>query len=243
MTKDTRLLLSSQNKNSHFYFKKAPPCRGAFLFHLPSMNTFTYLALGDSYTIGEAVAADQSFPAQLASKLEAGNNRSCKKLKIIAKTGWTTDELQKGIQSAKPASSFDLVTLLIGVNNQYRSYAQEQYKKEFTELLKQAISFASGKKENVIVVTIPDYGCTPFGAEMADKIYADLIWYNETATNIARNTGVEVVDIFPISRRAKSEPELIASDNLHPSAEMYTLWADAILPVAERILADGIPAE
>ncbi|HOY94728.1 MAG TPA: GDSL-type esterase/lipase family protein [Catalimonadaceae bacterium] len=105
------------------------------------------------------------------------------------------------------------------------------------------MSFASGNQSKVIVVTIPDYGCTPFGAEMADKIYTDLVWYNETATKIARNSGVEVVDIFAISRKAKTEPVLIASDNLHPSAEMYTLWADAILPVAERILADGIPAE
>ena len=243
MTKDTRPRLSSQNKNSHFYFKKAPPHRGAFLFHLPSMNTFTYLALGDSYTIGEAVAADQSFPAQLASKLEAGINRSCKKLKIIAKTGWTTDELQKGIQRAKPGSGYDLVTLLIGVNNQYRSYGQDQYKKEFTELLNQAISFASGNQSKVIVVTIPDYGCTPFGAEMAEKIYSDLIWYNETATDIAGSSGVEVVDIFAISRRAKSEPELIASDKLHPSAEMYTIWAEAILPLATRILSEGNPTE
>ncbi|HPI09562.1 MAG TPA: SGNH/GDSL hydrolase family protein [Catalimonadaceae bacterium] len=207
------------------------------------MNTFTYLALGDSYTIGESVPADQNFPAQLSQKLEKTSNLSCKKLKIIAKTGWTTDELQKGIQRAKPGSDFDLVTLLIGVNNQYRSYGQDQYKKEFSELLRQAISFASGNQSKVIVVTIPDYGCTPFGAEMADKIYTDLVWYNETATKIARNSGVEVVDIFAISRKAKTEPVLIASDNLHPSAEMYTLWADAILPVAERILADGIPAE
>ena len=216
---------------------------GLFLFHLPFMNTFTYLALGDSYTIGESVPADQNFPAQLSQKLEKTSDLSCKKLKIIAKTGWTTDELQKGIQRAKPGSDFDLVTLLIGVNNQYRSYGQDQYKKEFSELLRQAISFASGNRSKVIVVTIPDYGCTPFGAEMADKIYTDLVWYNETAANIAQNSGVEVVDIFAISRRAKTEAELIASDNLHPSAEMYTLWADAILPVAERILADRIPAE
>lgn len=207
------------------------------------MNTFTYLALGDSYTIGESVPADKSFPAQLTKKLEDVLRFSCKKLKIIAKTGWTTDELQKGIQRARPGTGYDLVTLLIGVNNQYRSYSQDQYKKEFAELLKQAVSFASGQHKNVIVVTIPDYGCTPFGAEMAEKIYSDLIWYNETAANMARNSGIEVVDIFPISRRAKSEKELIASDNLHPSAEMYNLWAEAILPVGERILADRIQAE
>jgi len=243
VTKGTRLLLSSQNKNSTFLTEKAPPHRGAFLFYLPYMNTFTYLALGDSYTIGESVSAEQNFPAQLTKKLEDRTKLSCKTLKIIAKTGWTTDELQKGIQRAKPGNGYNLVTLLIGVNNQYRSYGQDQYQKEFTELLKQAISFAAGDRSNVIVVTIPDYGCTPFGAEMAEKIYSDLVWYNQTAIEIALKAGVAVVDIFPISRRAKTEQELIASDNLHPSADMYTLWADAILPEASRILTTGIPSE
>jgi lysophospholipase L1-like esterase len=216
---------------------------GLFLFHLRSMNTFTYLALGDSYTIGESVPADANFPAQLTKKLEDNTNLSCNKLKIVAKTGWTTDELLKGIQRAKPGNGYDLVTLLIGVNNQYRSYEKDQYTKEFAELLNLAINYASGNRSKVIVVTIPDYGCTPFGDEMAEKIYSDLTWYNHAATEIARNSGVKVVDIFPVSRRAKSEPDLIASDNLHPSARMYTLWAELIHPVAAHILNSEIQLE
>jgi lysophospholipase L1-like esterase len=200
------------------------------------MKTFSYLALGDSYTIGESLPPGDSFPAQLVGQINNGFGLSCHKLKIVAKTGWTTNELQQGIQRAKPSGDFDLVSLLIGVNNQYRSYPQEQYVKEFGQLLNQAIGFAGGKKERVVVVSIPDYGCTPFGEEMAEKIFRDLTWYNTEAQRQCQKDGIHFVDIFPISRKAASEPDLIAEDRLHPSAKMYALWAMEILPVAGRIL-------
>ena len=201
------------------------------------MQTFSYLALGDSYTIGESVSPNQNFPAQLVQKLEGKSALKCADLKIIAKTGWTTDELQKGILRAKPKKEYSLVSLLIGVNNQYRSYQTEQYSKEFNQLLLQAVDFAGGDPGRVVVVAIPDYGCTPFGEEMAEKIFNDLTWYNSEARTQAEKQGIIFADIFPISRMAKADPELIANDKLHPSAKMYGLWADLILPAALKILA------
>jgi len=201
------------------------------------MSTFSYLALGDSYTIGESVPSSQSFPARLVQKLNESSHWICSELKIIAKTGWTTDELKKAILRAKLKSHFSLVSLLIGVNNQYRSYDRSQYETEFQDLLLQSVAFAGGDASKVLVVAIPDYGCTPFGEEMADKIYADLTWYNAEAKRQCAKLDVAFVDIFEISRLAKEDPELIAHDRLHPSEKMYGLWADAILPVAQRILA------
>ena len=235
MTKDTRLRLSSQNKNSHFYIKKAPPHRGAFLFHLPSMNTFTYLALGDSYTIGEAVAADQSFPAQLASKLEAGINRSCKKLKIIAKTGWTTDELQNQLAQTRLAIPFDLVTLLIGVNNQYRSRSSEEYAVQFEELLQQAIGYAGGKTNHVIVLSIPDWGATPF-AEGRDriKIAKEIDEFNAINKQIADKYKVHYIDITPFTREASTDVSLLTGDKLHPSGKDYKRWAEKVVNVVVK---------
>ena len=200
------------------------------------MQTFSYLALGDSYTIGESVSPNQNFPSQLVQKLEGNSALKCSDLKIIAKTGWTTDELQKGILRAKPKKEYSLVSLLIGVNNQYRSYPTEQYSKEFNQLLLQAVDFAGGDPRRVVVVAIPDYGCTPFGEEMAEKIFNDLTWYNSEARIQAEKLGIIFADIFPISRMAKTDPELIANDKLHPSAKMYEHWADLILPAALKIL-------
>lgn len=199
-------------------------------------NTFRYLALGDSYTIGESVEQSGTFPFQLARRLEGRTGVHFSEIKVVAKTGWTTNELQEGIKRAKPRGTFDLVTLLIGVNNQYRGYDLTQYQKEFSELLQQAISFANQDPKKVIVVSIPDYGCTPFGAEMAEKIDRDLQVYNEIAFQISQKSGVAFVDIFPISKRAKADPGLIADDNLHPSAAMYHLWVEAILPVASSMM-------
>lgn len=199
-------------------------------------NTFRYLALGDSYTIGESVEQSGTFPFQLARKLEGRTGIHFSEIKVVAKTGWTTNELQDGIKRAKPKGPFDLVTLLIGVNNQYRGYDLTQYQNEFSELLQQAISFANQDPKKVIVVSIPDYGCTPFGGEMAEKIDRDLQVYNEIAFQISQKSGVAFVDIFPISKQAKVDSGLIAEDNLHPSAAMYQLWVEAILPVASSMM-------
>ncbi len=195
-----------------------------------------YLALGDSYTIGEAVPLTESFPHQLEKLLKTSGFEGFDSIEIIAVTGWTTDELIAGIEEKKPAGPFDLVTLLIGVNNQYRGYPTEQYRKEFEILLNQAISFAGGKKDRVLVVSIPDYGVTPFGAEKAETINRELREYNQINQEISAGYRVEWTDIFEISKQAKDKPELIAGDQLHPSGKMHGLWAEALLPKARRVL-------
>ncbi len=195
-----------------------------------------YLALGDSYTIGEAVPLTESFPHQLEKLLKTSGFEGFDSIQIIAVTGWTTDELIAGIEEKKPAGPFDLVTLLIGVNNQYRGYPTDQYRKEFEILLNQAISFAGGKKDRVLVVSIPDYGVTPFGAEKAETINRELRVYNQINQELSAGYGVEWTDIFEISKQAKDNPEFIAGDRLHPSGKMYGLWAEALLPKARKVL-------
>ena len=201
------------------------------------MNTYRYLALGDSYTIGEDVPFEENFPSQLVSAISAAESLSCKQLQVVATTGWTTDELLKGIEEVKPEGSFDMVSLLIGVNNQYRGYSREQYIREFQLLLQKAIAFAGGSPGRVFVVAIPDYGCTPFGLAKREEIYADLLWYNAEAKRQAEEAGIAFADIFPASRFAAEQPELTASDQLHPSAAMYDRWVEIMLPAALRILS------
>jgi lysophospholipase L1-like esterase len=208
------------------------------LFFMPE---YKYLALGDSYTIGEDVPFSDNFPSQLISAISHKAGLICEKLQIIATTGWTTDELLEGIEDAKPDNNFELVSLLIGVNNQYRGYPQEQYIREFQILLQKAIGFAGGNPERVFVVAIPDYGCTPYGAEKAKKIHYDLLWYNAEAKRQAEEAGVAFADVFPASRLASANPEFTAGDMLHPSGKMYASWVAIILP--EAIQALNSPAK
>lgn len=196
----------------------------------------TFLALGDSYTIGESVEQTKRWPVQLAQQLRDSFGVQLDNPKIIATTGWTTDELQAAIRNATLNPPYSLVSLLIGVNNQYRGYPIEQYRKEFKELLEQAISFAGHDTSNVFVVSIPDYGVTPFAANMDQKKIAEEIdLYNSIAKEYASEYGVKYFDITPISREAASNGELIAGDGLHPSGEMYSRWVDLILPWANQI--------
>lgn len=198
----------------------------------------TYLALGDSYTIGEAVEAAERWPVQLID--------SARKVgypvdnpKIIATTGWTTGELKKGIENEGiEGNTYDFVSLLIGVNNQYRGQDIEIYRQEFEELLLQSIEFAGGSSERVFVVSIPDYGVTPFGKANAEKIAEELDEYNQIAEDFCSQYKVRYFYITDISRQAKSNPELIASDNLHPSGEMYQLWVERIYPWFAQKLND-----
>ncbi|HYK01464.1 MAG TPA: SGNH/GDSL hydrolase family protein [Thermoanaerobaculia bacterium] len=184
-----------------------------------------YLALGDSYTIGESVAPADRFPHQLARELGLSEPQ------IIAKTGWTTDELNAAIDAANPQGPFDLVTLLIGVNNQYRGRDAEQYRAEFAALLRRAITFAGGDAKNVVVVSIPDWGVTPFaeGRDRAD-IATQIDRYNAINREETVRAGARYVDITPVSRG--SDPALVADDKLHPSAKQYTEWMKLILPEA-----------
>ena len=192
---------------------------------MPAQESARYLALGDSYTIGESVPAPERFPMQLARSLGIPEPL------IIAKTGWTTDELNAAIDAADPQGPFDLVTLLIGVNNQYRGRSAEEYRAQFAALLDRAIGFAGGDATKVIVVSIPDWGVTPF-AEGRDraKIAREIDQFNAINREEAARVGAKWVDITPISRG--SDAALVASDGLHPSGRQYAEWVTAIAPLA-----------
>lgn len=192
------------------------------------------LALGDSYTIGESVAVEERWPNQLARALRA-EGIALTDPEIIAKTGWTTDELNAAINAAAPKGPYDLVTLLIGVNNQYRGRDAEEYRRQFAALLQRAIGFAGGDAKNVVVVSIPDWGVTPF-AEGRDraKIAGEIDRYNAINREETARAGARYVDITPGSRR--NDPALVAGDGLHPSAVQYGEWTKAILPEARAAL-------
>jgi len=195
-------------------------------------GTKSYLALGDSYTIGESVAQQESFPFQLQSLLKA-HNIDVSPPKIIATTGWTTDELQSAIKQTNLTSKYDFVTLLIGVNNQYRGYPINTYKQEFAALLQMAIAFADGRKDHVFVLSIPDWGVTPFGksSDRDIKIIAQEIdVFNAANQEITLAAGVSYINITPASRNAATDFELVAKDGLHPSGKMYASWAAELSP-------------
>jgi lysophospholipase L1-like esterase len=195
-------------------------------------NKFNYLALGDSYTIGESVPDTGRFPAQLVSSLTK-NNIYFNSPEIIATTGWTTDELADAIRKKQSSllPKYDLVSLLIGVNNQYRGRDAEEYRTQFKDLLRTAIVFAGGEKSKVFVVSIPDWGVTPF-AEGRDrkKISEEIDLYNKINKEETLKEGIAYIDITPESRTAANDKSLIASDGLHPSEKMYKEWVDLILP-------------
>lgn len=193
-------------------------------------SVHTYLALGDSYTIGESVAEEDRFPIQLVRRLnEAGYSIS--NPKIIAKTGWTTDELMAAIvQEHIEDQTFDMVSLLIGVNNQYRGRDVEVYRREFTELVSRAVKFARNNVKNVFVVSIPDWGMTPFGKKSPKQnISQNINLFNKVNKEVCIKMGILYIDITPDSRLADKDPDLIANDGLHPSAKMYANWVDHII--------------
>lgn len=194
---------------------------------------FSYLALGDSYTIGEMVSAEESFPAQLAASLNADSLQFASP-HIVAKTGWTTDELDAGINAAQGLKQkYDLVTLLIGVNNQYRGRDTAEYRKQFTGLLQRAIKFAGNNHKHVFVLSIPDWGVTPFAAANGRNdatVAREIDIYNSINKYIAEQFGVSYTDITPHSRLAKADATLIASDGLHPSGLMYAEWVSQLKP-------------
>lgn len=197
--------------------------------------SFRYLALGDSYTIGESVDEAERFPNQLAAML-ATEDLSVG-VTIIARTGWTTNELWQGIQSATIEPPYDLVSLLIGVNNQYRRYDINEYREEFKFLLGKAIEYAGGDVKRVIVFSIPDWGVTPFAAGRdAMKIAEEIDAFNQVNLDESQKAGAYYVDVTPVSRRAADDGALIASDGLHPSGSMYAQWAELALPIALEIL-------
>jgi lysophospholipase L1-like esterase len=191
-----------------------------------------FLALGDSYTIGESVDAAERWPVQLAKRLR-DKGVSMEDPLIIATTGWTTDELATGIAQRNPQGPFDLVSLLIGVNNQYRGRDLNEYRGQFAALLEQAIALAGGQPQRVIVLSIPDWGVTPFAANRhRETVSGEINAFNVVNAEEAARLGAHYVDITPISRQAAADPDLLAGDGLHPSGKMYTAWTELVLPEA-----------
>ena len=190
-----------------------------------------YLALGDSYTIGESVDEKYSWPIQLKfNLLNSDSNTSLDSVRIIAKTGWTTSDLLNYISNIKINNNYDLVSLLIGVNNQFRGYDKNIYEKEFEKLLIKSIGFANSNFSNVFVLSIPDYGVTPFGKlRDSEKIKSEINLYNEINYKISKKYGVLYFDITDISRLAEFDSTLLADDMLHPSKKMYNLWVEKIV--------------
>lgn len=195
-----------------------------------------FLALGDSYTIGESVSEADRWPDQLVNLLRDAGPGDFAAPTFIAKTGWATDELAGAIDSASPRGSFYLVSLLIGVNNQYRGRPVEEYRLQFRHLLRTAIDFAGGHPGHVLVLSIPDWGVTPF-AEGRDRagIATDIDAFNEANREEATSEGVPYVDITASSRLAAGDPSLVAEDGLHPSGKMYRTWAEIALPVVRSM--------
>jgi lysophospholipase L1-like esterase len=204
------------------------------------MQPMRYLALGDSYTIGESVSSLERFPAQLTTQLRT-HGLDVAESEIIARTGWTTDELNRAIDANEPQGTFDLVTLLIGVNNQYRGRESEAYRPEFVHLLGRAIRYAENRPSHVIVVSIPDWGVTPFGKDR-QQVGAEIDAFNTVNRQETLRLGAHYVDITPISREALHDTELIAQDGLHPSGKMYARWVELILPVALQVMETTTPS-
>ena len=208
----------------------------------PIAKSINYLALGDSYTIGQSVCETCRFPEQLKSTLNSVYPQTSFYLKVIATTGWTTFNLLSGINNQNLEPNYDLVTLLIGVNNQFQGREFSAYEKEFPELVTKSIALAKGDKKNVVVLSIPDYTYTPYGSNVAkdqmSKITSEINKYNDFAETYCKNNGVVFVSITDITRQGLVSPSLVASDGLHPSAAAYALFVDRILPKLKTALQE-----
>ena len=195
-------------------------------------KTYKYLALGDSYTIGQSVCETCRFPIQLQDSIVKNlTEDDTFQTKIIAQTGWTTTNLKTAIANENPSNDYDLVTLLIGVNNQYQNQPFNVYQQEFPELVAIAIQKAKGLKQNIIVVSIPDYAYTPFG-NGNPTISTQIDTYNAFAQNYCNSNNITFVNITDITRLGLQQTNLVASDGLHPSTIAYTKFVERILPKA-----------
>ena len=199
-------------------------------------KNYKYLALGDSYTIGQSVCETCRFPIQLQDSISKYINAvDTFQTKVIAQPGWTTTNFKTSIANQNTANDFDLVTLLIGVNNQYQNVPFSVYEQEFPELINTAIQKAKGKKGNVIVVSIPDYAFTPFGNGNS-TISTQIDSYNAFAENYCLMNAITFVNITDITRLGLTQTNLVASDGLHPSTIAYTKFVQRILPRAKEKL-------
>jgi lysophospholipase L1-like esterase len=202
------------------------------------MKLLSYLALGDSYTIGEGVGESARWPMRLAAALRA-EGIALADPRTVATTGWTTDELASAMDAAEPLGDWDFVSLLIGVNNQYRGRDVDDYVGAYATLLQRAIALAGGRAGRVLALSIPDWSVTPFARDSGrDRalIAAEIDAYNQAAREICASLGVACVDIADISRDGGGDADMLVSDGLHPSAAMYARWAQAALPIARGLL-------
>lgn len=198
-----------------------------------------YLALGDSYTIGTGlVDENDKYPQQLMDRLNSDPRINGNEPRVIARNGWTTGNLLFATDTATFDTTYSLVSLLIGVNNQFQNRTIEEYTEEFETLLNRAITYAGNDTSRVFVLSIPDYGVTPFGASNAEEIAEEIDLFNHINRSISTIYGVTYFDITPISRTAENMPNLIAPDNLHPSGEMYSLWIDLIEKDVRNLIDD-----
>ena len=198
----------------------------------------TCLALGDSYTIGEGVDEAGRWPMQLAQRLR-GAGIAIADPRIIATTGWTTDELSAAMDAAEPLGEWDFVSLLIGVNNQYRGRPLDEFRVQFAALLQRAVAFAGGDPRRVLVLAIPDWGVTPFAfaqSRDAGLVGAQVDAFNAVCREEAARAGAHWIDIAPVSRARGGEAGMLVDDGLHPSAAMYALWTAQALPAARQAL-------
>ena len=213
-------------------------------FHLLSITCFmilfssckkmslkeSYLALGDSYTVGESISKKHTWPKQLVDSLKK-RNIFLSEPRIIAKTGWTTDELKKAINDSSLDYPYDWVSLLIGVNNQYRGRDLGEFKLQFESLLSEAIAFTGNRKERVFVISLPDWGSMPFAKDRdPNKIAIEIDNFNQIIYEVCAFENIKFIDITPITRNIYSNPNWIAKDSLHPSKEQYSKWVEKIIP-------------
>lgn len=193
---------------------------------------FSYLALGDSYTIGQSVPETQRFPRQLADSL-LKQQVTLNPVTVIARTGWTTGDLLSRLDQEPPQGIYALVTLLIGVNNQYQGLSLSNYERELRQLFDRAITYAGGDRKRVIIISIPDYGVTPFGqgTGRGAAIGREIDQFNGLKQQVAAEYGFTWINITPISLEAATDQSLVASDGLHPSGKMYQRWVELLVPV------------
>ena len=202
---------------------------------IPVIPAKTYLALGDSYTIGQSVAEADRFPNQVSAQLNT-NAVNLAVTNIIAATGWTTSNLESALNTRNP-SPHDIVSLLIGVNDQYQTHDTSGYRTRFTKLLERSIELARGKKENVFVLSIPDYSVTPFARSYdTTKIRQEIDLFNFINKQVTLQFNIQYIDITPSTKEARYDVSLLANDGLHPSGKEYKKWADKLLPLMRAAL-------
>jgi lysophospholipase L1-like esterase len=221
------LALSSWSCKKKIYTVGTAPQNDTIITPPVLTNAKRLLSLGDSYTIGQGVTEPERFPNQTIDALKALGANMKYPAQIIAQTGWTTQNLLYGMANANPlpVGPYDLVTLLIGVNNQYQRKDTGEYRTQFTQCLEKAIFYSGNRPNRVFVLSIPDYGATPFGSANAVQIGVEIDRFNAINKQVCDAMAINYTDITPSTRLATTDPSLVAADNLHPSGKEYAKWA------------------